>query len=632
MRKNKSRFYFLILRMSFWKKLFEKKQINPAAQQLTFKKRLAALRNLPAFFKLVWQTSPSLTIINALLRIIKSATPVAILYVGKLIIDQIVQLSHSKQTVSHNHLWKLVALEFIIAILSDALNRAISLVDSLLGDLFSNHTSVKIMAHAATLDLDQFEDSAFYDKMERARQQTIGRTILLSQVLSQVQDLITMGFLAAGLMVFNPWLIVLLFIAIIPAFLGESYFNDQNYALTRRQTPERRELDYFRYLGASDETAKEVKIFNLSAFIISRFKQLSQKFYADNKLLSIRRSVWGSVFSMLGSLGYYSAYVFIIMKAINGKISIGDLTFLAGSFRQLKSLLEGILNRFTTVSQGAIFLSDFFEFFAIESKIKPSTKIIPFPKPIQQGFVFENVGYKYNNSERWASRHLNFTLHAGEKLALVGENGAGKTTLVKLLARLYEPTEGRILLDGHDLRDYDINELRLQIGIIFQDFLRYQMTASQNIATGNIVENENANRIINSAEQSLANFVVEKLPEKYNQQLGRRFNNGVELSGGEWQKVALARAYMRDAQLIILDEPTAALDARAEYEVFQRFADLTKGKTAVLISHRFSTVRMADRILVLDKGELIEIGSHTELLQKNGRYAELFNLQARGYV
>ena len=617
--------------MSFWKNVFtNKKNTSSPVQSLTLKQRLSALRNLPKFFKLVWQTSPTLTIANGVLRILKSAIPLAILYVGKLIIDQVVQISHGKQTVS-NHLWKLIAIEFFLAILSDVLNRAITLMDSLLGDLFSNLTSIRIIEHAATLDLDQFENSAFYDKMERARQQTVGRTVLLSQVLSQLQDLITMGFLAAGLMVFNPWLIVLLLVAIIPAFLGEAYFNDQNYALNRRQTPERRELDYVRFLGASDETAKEVKIFNLSNFITSRFRELSNKFYQANRTLIIRRSVWGSLFSMLGSAGYYSAYVFIILKAVNGKITIGDLTFLAGSFRQLRTLLEGILNRFTSVSQGAMYLSDFFEFFEIKSKIITSKEPRAFPNPIQQGFTFENVGYKYINSENWANRHLNFTLTVGEKLALVGENGAGKTTLVKLLARLYEPTEGRILLDGYELREYDINDLRMQIGIIFQDYLRYQMTIAQNIAAGNIIEKENRELIKSSAEQSLANIFIEEFHKDYDQQLGRRFNEGVELSGGQWQKIALARAYMRDAQLMILDEPTAALDARAEYEVFQRFVDLTKGRTSVLISHRFSTVRMADRILVLEKGELLEIGSHKELLHKNGKYAELFNLQAKGY-
>ena len=596
----------------------------------TLKEKFAALSNLPRFFKLVWQTHPGYTILNAILRLIRSAVPVSTLYIGKLIIDEVILLSklHSSD---HHFLWELVAAEFGLAIISDALSRGVALVDSLLGDLFSNNTSVKIMQHAATLDLDQFEDSAFYDKLERARQQTVGRTVLLSQVLTQVQDVITMLFLAAGLMTFNPWLILLLFIAIVPAFVGESYFNDRSYALTRGQTPERRELDYVRYIGASDETAKEVKLFSLSGFLTDRFKTLSNKFYTDNKRLSIKRASWGTFFALLGSAGYYTAYIVMIAKTVEGALTIGTLAFLAGSFRQLRSLLENILSRFSSVSQGAIYLRDFFEFFEIEPKIKASKNPKPFPDPIQQGFVFENVGFKYHNSERWANRHLNFTLKAGEKLALVGENGAGKTTLVKLLARLYDPTEGRILLDGIDLREYDINDLRHNIGIIFQDYLRYQMSFAQNIAVGNIEQQHNRELIEQSAEKSLANLLVQKLPAKYDQALGRRFNNGVELSGGEWQKIALARAYMKAAQLLILDEPTSALDARAEYEVFQRFADLTKGKSAVLISHRFSTVRMADRILVLDKGQLIEIGSHEELLSLNGRYAELFHLQAKGY-
>ncbi len=609
------------------------KDAGHGAGKLSFKERMEALGNLPQFFKLVWQTSPRIMVADFILRIARSAIPVFILYVGKLIIDQIVSLGHGKSDQSHRFLWQLVAFEFGLAILSDGLSRMITLLDSLLGDLFSNYTSEKIMTHAASLDLDQFEDSAFYDKLERARQQTTGRTVLLSQVMSQIQDLLTMGFLAVGLVVFNPWLIILLLVAVVPAFLGETHFNDRSYALTRGQTPERRELDYLRYLGASDETAKEVKIFDLSGFLIDRFRTLSDQFYKANRELVIRRSAWGTVFAVVGSIGYYTAYVVIILKAVNGSLSIGELTYLAGSFRQLRSLLEGILSRFTSVSQGAIYLQDLFEFFEITPRIKIASEPIPFPDPIRQGFHFEDVGFRYTNTDHWANRHLNFTLMPGEKLALVGENGAGKTTLVKLLARLYDPTEGRILLDGVDLRQYDPLVLRSHIGIIFQDYLRYQMTLAQNIAVGNISEKEDRSRIEASAKQSLANLLAEKLPGKYDQALGRRFQQGVELSGGEWQKVALARAYMRegDAELLILDEPTAALDARAEYEVFQRFAELTKGKMAVLISHRFSTVRMADRILVLDKGELIEIGSHEELLKKQGRYAELFNLQAMGY-
>ena len=607
-----------------------KAQTAPANVPLTWKQRIKALQNLPLFFRLVWQTSPRLMALDASLRIVKSAMPVSILYIGKLIIDQVVMLVRGG-TGSQHFLWQLVALEFALALASDGLSRIITLIDSLLGERFANFTSIRIMAHAASLDLDQFEDTSFYDKLERARQQTNGRTVLLSQVLGQVQDLISMGFLAVGLMTFNPWLILLLLVAVVPAFLGESYFNDRSYALTRAQTAERRELDYLRYLGASDETAKEVKLFGLSGFLVNRFRTVSDKFYRDGRALAIRRSSWGTFFALLGSAGYYSAYVVIILRTVHGSLSIGDLTFLAGSFRQLRSLLEGILNRFTSVSQGAIYLQDLFEFFEIKPRIVRPTNPRPFPRPILEGFTFEDVGFRYLHSDRWANRHLNFNLRPGEKLALVGENGAGKTTLIKLLTRLYDPTEGRILLDGVDLREYDPDDLRRQVGVIFQDFLRYQMTMAQNIAVGDIERKEDRALIETAAQRSLADSLLEKLPGRYDQELGRRFRQGVELSGGEWQKVALARAYMRDAQLLILDEPTAALDARAEYEVFQRFSELTRGRTAVLISHRFSTVRMADRILVLGKGEMLEMGSHEELLKAGGRYAELFQLQAMGY-
>jgi ATP-binding cassette subfamily B protein len=608
-----------------------REKIPPIAKKAGFKERISALSNLPAFFKLVWQSSPKKTFFSFLFRIIRSAMPVALLYVGKLIIDQVVLLNSLSAGADHSYLYKLIALEFALAIATDALSRVTSLLDGLLGDSFSNYTSIKIMQHAATLDLEQSEDAEFYDKLERARQQTLGRTMLLSQAMAQIQDIISMAFLVTGLLAFNPWLILLLVITILPSFIGESYFNNQNYSLTRSQTPERRELDYLRFLGASDETAKEVKIFNLGNFIISRFKRLSDQFYKDNSKLAIRRSLWGTFFSMLGSTGYYAAYVFIIIRTVNGSITVGDLTFLAGSFRQLRSLTEGILLRFTTISQGAIYLTDFMEFFEIQPVIKVPQNPIAFPRPIKQGFTFENVGFKYRHSDSWANRYLNFTLHPGETLALVGENGAGKTTLVKLLARLYEPTEGSIMLDGIDLKEYDPDDLRLNLGVIFQDYLRYQMTLSNNIAVGNIAQQDNIELIKSAAKASTADALAEKLPDHYNQTLGKRFANGVELSGGEWQKVALSRIYMKEAQVLILDEPTAALDARAEYEVFQRFSQMTQGKSAVLISHRFSTARLADRILVLDKGQLLEIGTHEELLRQNGRYAELFNLQAKGY-
>ncbi len=599
--------------------------------KISFQQRISAMRNLPAFFKLIWQASPGLTLGNTILRLLRAAIPLVVLYVGKLIIDEVVLLA-SGEGGSMDRLLTFLAIEFGIAILSDILSRGVALFDSLLGDLFANVSSVRLMEQAAKLDLYQFENSEFYDKLERARQQTVRRTQLMTQVLGQLQDIITLVFLAAGLIAFAWWLILLVFVAVIPAFLGESHFNERSYSLIWGWTPERRELDYLRYTGASDETAKEIKMFGLSGFLIDRFRFLSDKYYHENKKLAVKRASWGALFAAIGSAGYYAAYIYIIFRTVNGQLSIGDLTFYAGSFSTMRSRLQDILSRFTQIAESALYLQDFFEFFNMQPLIAAPESPLPFPNPIRQGFTFDNVGFHYPNQERWALRGVSFTLNPAEKLALVGENGAGKTTLVKLLARLYDPTEGRILLDGHDLRDYDPAALRQEIGVIFQDFVRFQFTAGDNIAVGRIDYREEKLKIEDAANRSLANTVVEKLPKQYEQMIGRRFADGVDLSGGEWQKVALARAYMREAQLLILDEPTAALDARAEHEVFLRFAELTQGKMAVLISHRFSTVRMADRILVLEGGRLMESGSHEELLQQEGRYAELFRLQARGYA
>ncbi len=606
------------------------------AEKLTIKDQAKALNYLPRFFKLIWKTSPRFAFTTLILRVFKAIIPLVTLYVGKLIVDEIVRLINSDtafELISENtkYLWILVGIELGLTIFSEVLSRIITLTDNLLGDLVANYTSVQLIRHASKLDLEQFEDATFYDKLERARQQTSGRVILMSQVLSQGQDIITLVSLAIGLVAFNGWLILILILALVPAFLGETHFNERAYSLSLSWTPERRELDYLRYIGASDFSAKELKVFGLSDFLANRFKFLSDNYYTENKSLTQKRAFWGSLFSLIGTASYYVAYVLIIIETITKVISLGDLTFLAGSFERLRFMLQQIMGRFSSIAQSALYLKDLFEFLELEPLIPVTETQRQVPNPIKEGFVFENVGFKYQNQERYAIKNLSFTLHKGEKLALVGENGAGKTTLVKLLARLYDPTEGRILLDGHDLREYNPTQLRNLIGVIFQDFVKFELSASENIAVGNIEERENKTLITEAATKSLANDVVEKLPKKYEQMLGRKFNGGVSLSGGEWQKVALGRAYMRDAQLYILDEPTAALDARAEHEVFERFAELIEGKTAVLISHRFSTVRMADRILVLQNGGLLEIGSHTELLEKDGKYAELFNLQAEGY-
>ncbi len=599
-------------------------------EKVSFKDQFAALKNLPPFFKLIWETHKGMAFTNVLLRLIKSAIPLAILWVGKEIIDEVLRLIDATDK-EMSYLWILVGIELGLAVLSELLNRAISLFDGLLGDLFSNATSVKLIKHAASLDLYQFEDAAFYDKLERARRQTNSRTILMSQVLSQLQDMITIVFLAGGLIAFNPWLILLLIVAVIPSFIGETHFNRRSYSLTRSWTPQRRELDYLRYIGASDQTAKEVKIFGLENFLADRFEHIADKYYKENRKIAVNRAMVGSLLSFLGTTAYYGAYVFIILQTVSAAITVGTLTFLAGSFQRMRNMLQSIMNRFSMITESALYLDDLFGFFKIKPTINLNGAARKVPQPIQKGFTFENVGFKYPNSKMWAIRHLSFNIPTGQKLALVGENGAGKTTLVKLLARLYEPNEGRILLDGKDLREYDLKDLRKEIGIIFQDFVRFQMKVSENIAIGNIPKLQELPTIKDAAHKSLADTVVEELPEKYQQFLGKRFADGVDLSGGQWQKIALARAYMKDAQLLILDEPTAALDARAEHEVFQRFSELIEGKMAVLISHRFSTVRMADRILFLENGQMKELGSHEELLVQDGKYAELFKLQAAGY-
>ncbi|MEM6723289.1 MAG: ABC transporter ATP-binding protein [Bacteroidota bacterium] len=596
----------------------------------TVKDQFGALRNLPPFFRMIWSTNRYMFLLNLSLRILKSAIPLTMLYIGKELIDEVLALIEHP-TASHQYLWTLVALELGLAVISEIMNRTITLVDGLLGDLFSNAISEDLIRHAAKLDLYQFEDAQFYDKLERARRQTNARTVLMTQVLSQLQDFISILLLGAGLVVFSPWLILLLFIAVLPSFLGETHFNQRSYSLTRSWTPERRELDYLRYIGASDETAKEIKIFDLADFVADRFQRIAHDYYKANRNLSIRRAAIGTILSSIGTVAYYGAYVFIILQTIGGLITVGTLTFLSGSFNRMRNMLQSMMNRFSKIAESALYLQDLFDFFAIEPMIQSDSGALKLPQPIQYGITFENVGFKYPNSERWAIKNLSFHLEAGEKLALVGENGAGKTTLVKLLARLYEPTEGRILIDGIDVREYDLIDLRAQIGIIFQDYIRFQMTARENIAIGQIQQLEDVPRIKTAAIKSLADTVVEDLPAEYEQMLGRRFDNAVDLSGGQWQKIALARAYMRDAQLLILDEPTSALDARAEHEVFQRFSDLITGKSAVLISHRFSTVRMADRIMFLEHGQLKELGSHEELLAMNGKYAELFLLQAQGY-
>lgn len=602
---------------------------GPAAE-LSWRARFASLHNVRPLLRMVWETSPSLVATSVVLRLFRALLPLSMLWVSKLILDAVVGRI-SRGTGSLAAIWKLVALELALAVASDILGRANTLCDSLLGDRFTNRISVRLMQHADRLDLAFFEDPLFYDKLERARRQTTARLGLVAALLSTGQDMLSLISLSAGLIVFSPWLMVLLIAAVIPAFLGETHFSTLAYSMLYQRTPERRQLDYLRLIGASAQSAKEVKIFGLGSYLSERYHRVSDALYEENRRLAIRRAFVGSALNLVSTGGYYGAYAVVLIRTLAGAISIGTFTFLTGAFSRSRSYIERILASFNDISEQAMFLTDLFDFFQMEPAIRSLENALPAPRPIREGFEFRDVGFAYPGSDRMVVRNINFRLHPAEKVALIGENGAGKTTLVKLLARLYDPTEGEILLDGIDLREYDVDDLRREIGVIFQDYMRFDMLVRENIGFGKIESLADQPRIESAARKSLAKNVIDRLSNGYDQMVGRRFDGGVDLSGGEWQKFALARAYMRDGQLLILDEPTATLDARAEYEVFLRFADLTRGRMAVLISHRFSTVRMADRILVLADGAIREQGTHQQLVALGGRYAELFELQAAGY-
>ncbi|WP_461534312.1 ABC transporter ATP-binding protein [Sinomicrobium sp.] len=599
-------------------------------QEPGWKERMGALQYLPRFFGKIREVSPRLFYINIISRIFNAATPVALLWVGKLILDEVViQIDAHEKDFSL--LWKLIALELGLAVLSDLISRATNLTDTLIGDLYSNKSSVEIINKTAEIELSQLEDPDFYDKLDRARRQTVGRVSLMSGIMSQLQDSITVISLVSALVVFEPWLIVLLVFSVIPAFLNEIKFSQKSYSLARSWTTERRELDDLRYVGASDVTAKEVKLFGLAGYIAKRFKMLSDAYYKVTRKLAIRKSLWGAGFNILGVLSYYGAFVLIIIRVVTGVLTVGDLTFLSGSFNRLRNQLQGIFFRFSQITESALYLKDYFDFLDLETTAKEPEVTLPIPDEIRGGLEFSDVWFRYPGQENYVLKGVSFLIPAGEKLAFVGENGAGKTTLIKLALRFYEPVKGKILLDGTDIRKFSKEEYQSLFGVIFQDFVKYNFSAGENIAVGNIDKVNDDNSILKAARQSLADQVIASLPGGYDQKLGRRFTNGVDLSGGQWQKIALARAYMKDAEIAILDEPTSALDARAEYEAFQRFMGLTKGKTAIIISHRFSTVRLADTIVVLKDGKILEQGTHEVLMENKQLYAELFTLQAVGY-
>lgn len=606
------------------------KTVEAATQAEAWRNRLEALKDLPALWKLLWQAAPVPVAATIALRVTGGLTPLAALYAAKNILD-IVAAAARGQSTDINELWFWVAVEFVLAGLSQVVGRAVDFFDTLVADRFSQSLGLKIMQHATTLDLQSFEDPEFHDRLERARAQSTDRVGMLTSAGWLLQRIVILVSLGATILYYFPWVLLILVLCVLPAFLVESHFAFLGYSLAYLLTPVRRSLDYFLSLGSGREAAKEIKIFALAPHLEKKYVELSTQLIDKNTHLARRRFLWGGLFTLVAAAGYYGSYAFLVHEAYLQRITIGTFTLLVGAVSGANGHLQMIFSLFSDVADQSLFLRDLMLFFRERPAIRSPQESCPPPRPIKSGFEFQDVCFQYPGTKTPIFNGLSFRLEKGQRVALVGENGEGKTTIVKLMTRLYDPSSGRILLDGRDLREYDIAELRKEIGVIFQDFIRYDLTARENIAAGDIAKLDDDAAIWEAARKSNALDLLENFPDRLEQMLGRRFEGGLDLSGGEWQRVALARAFLREAQILILDEPTAALDPMAEHEVFQKFAELTQDRLALFISHRFSTVRTADRIILLSNGRIAEDGSHEALMEAQGLYAKLFEVQASSY-
>lgn len=619
------------------------------AQSVPIRAIRESFRYLAATLALVWRSAPKLTVTLAVVTLFAALAPLAVAYAGKRIVDAV--LSHSTELTVR---WVLVELAFIA--LQATASRGLGLIRVVLGSRLGVDLNVAILEKATSLGLRHFEDSEFYDSLTRARREASSRPVsLLVDGFQIVQNVITLVGYGVLLLRFSPWAALVLILATVPATIAEVKFSKQGFRLRNFRSPESRRLIYLEYVLANDEHVKEVRLFGLGSLFLGRYKKLAEQFFKDDSDLAIKKSIVTHGLALLATAALYGAYALMAVAAALGRITLGNMTLYVVAFRSGQNAFQSVLSGLGSIYEHNLYMSNLLKYLAMEpdSPAVSGPALISSPAssegaPVEEGIRFEDVGFRYPDSKgadktaepvgadeekRWAVRHVNLFIPKGQSLALVGENGAGKTTFIKLLTKLYEPSEGRILLDGRDLRLWDETELRARFGVVFQDYNQYQLTLGENIGVGSVAHMDSPGRIESAATRGGAEELVKTLKGGLDAPLGRWFRSGVELSGGQWQKIALARAFMRDeADILVLDEPTAALDAASEHAVFQRFRELAEGRTTIVISHRFPTVRMADRILVLERGKIVEEGSHANLVAENGRYAKMFALQAAGYA
>lgn len=595
---------------------------------------LEAMRNTPQAFRLVWAASRSAALGGIGLTLVAAILPAGQAWAGKLIIDAIVEATEQGlgTAAGLRSVLPYLALEFVLVLIGSVTGQARTFSEHVLQSQLTNHVNSLVIRKAISLDLQFFENPVFYDTLQNARRRAdISALTIVNATLQMVQQLITLISLIILLVGFSPWLVIIVFVSAVPVFLSQSQYAERAFRAVTRRAPESRLLNYLESLLTSNESVKEIKLFGLGLPLLERYQTLFTQFYLEDRAIAERRTLAGMGWGMLSILVYYGSYAWIVVRTVAGLNTLGDMTMFLSIFRQSQSSIRFLLDSLNRLYESNLFLDNLMTFLELQPLLAAPTDGRVAPAPIRQGIEFRNVSFRYPGSDAYVLRDITLSIRPHERIALVGLNGAGKTTLIKLLTRLYDPTEGQILVDGVDLRDYDLASLHQRFGVIFQDFVRYQFSVRENIGFGQVDALDDLDRIKGAADRGGAASIIERMSEGYETVLGRRWEKGLELSGGEWQKIALARAFMREAEVMVLDEPTSALDAEAEYEVFRRFGELMEGRIAVLISHRFSTVRMADRIVVLADGRILELGSHAELIALGGTYARLFNLQAEGY-